>query len=520
MARWIQNAQVSVKVAFAPTFAIFCLMVVGGIALMANDRLAHSLSLLGEDKVPRIAAAGQLTQEMAGLSASVNQSLAWEGAGFKAEKIEALDKAILARLGQYSKALEQAEADPSLSDAEKALMAKARSGFADYASNASDALDIKTGMLGNAASYMTTMDDSYATVKKALDDLVAHQSSLAQTASDDGRRLAAANQWAIGAGILVAVLATLVISALMSRLIVRPLTDASRVADAVAQGDLSVRPAEEATADATGRVLAALGSVQSRLSEMVSGIRASAEQVSHTSSEIAQGNADLSVRTENTAAALQEAAASIQELASTIRHGADNARSADSLARDASVVAREGGAVVGDVIATMDEISAQAKKIGEIIGVIDSIAFQTNILALNAAVEAARAGEQGRGFSVVAAEVRTLAQRSAEAAREIRGLIGASVDSISNGVGKVQQAGSTMNRIVGAIEKVTATVGEISSAADQQAQGIEQVNRTVSEMDRSTQQNAALVEQASAATESLRSQAQTLAAMLARFRTA
>jgi methyl-accepting chemotaxis protein len=520
MIHWIRNAQVSTKVALAPTLAVFCLLTVGAIALFANDRLAQSLSTLGQTQVPRIAAAGHLTQQMAGLSAIVNQSLAWEGAGFKAAKIEALDKAILVRLTEYAQALEEAASAPDLSDVEKGLLKQAREGFKNYADNARDALDIKTGMLGNAASYMTTMDASYESVKQALDGLVANHSSHAQVASDEGQALAKGNQWTIGLGIGLAVLATLAISVLMSRLIGRPLADASRVADAVADGDLSVRPSEIATADATGRLLSALGAVQSRLSDVVSGIRVSAEQVSQASSEIAQGNADLSARTEQTAAALQQTAASIQELALAIRNGADNARSADALAQEASQVAREGGSAVGDVISTMNEISAHAKKIGEIIGVIDSIAFQTNILALNAAVEAARAGEQGRGFSVVASEVRTLAARSAEAAREIRGLIGASVQSIGTGVGKVQQAGLTMTRIVGAIEKVSATVGEISSSADLQAQGVEQVSSAVSEMDRSTQQNAALVEQASAATESLRAQAQTLVTMLAHFRTA
>ena len=520
MIHWIRNAQVSTKVALAPMLAVFCLLTVGAIALFANDRLAHSLLVLGQTQVPRIAAAGHLTQQMAGLNAIVNQSLAWEGAGFKADKIEALDRAILVRLTQYAQALEEAASAPDLSDVEKGLLKQAREGFKNYADNARDALDIKTGMLGNAASYMTTMDDSYSSVKQALDGLVANHSSEAKVASDEGQALVKANQWAIGLGIGLAVLATLAISVLMSRLIGRPLADASRVADAVADGDLSVRPFELATADATGRLLSALGAVQSRLSDVVSGIRASAEQVSQASSEIAQGNADLSARTEQTAAALQQTAASIQELALTIRNGADNARSADALAQDASQVAREGGAAVSDVISTMNEISTHAKKIGEIIGVIDSIAFQTNILALNAAVEAARAGEQGRGFSVVASEVRTLAARSAEAAREIRGLIGASVQSIGTGVGKVQQAGLTMTRIVSAIEKVSATVGEISSSAGLQAQGVEQVSSAVSEMDRSTQQNAALVEQASAATESLRAQAQTLVTMLARFRTA
>ena len=519
MFHWISNASVGVKVALAPALAVVCLLLVGGLGLFANQRLAHSLATLGEGNVPQIAAAGRLAGQLAGINGSVNQSLAWEGVGFKEDKIKALDGDIVKRLDAYAKALADAVEASSPGEGHEQLVA-AKAGFEKYASSTREALDIKSGMVSNAASFMTTMDAHYAAVKHALDELVALQSGHARERVEQGRSLAAGNQIAICIGTLLALAAAVGVSVLMSRLIVRPLRDAARVANAVAEGDLATRPAMPATADATGRVIAALSTAQMRLSELVSGIRTSADQVSQASSEIAQGNADLSTRTENTAAALQQTAASIEELATTIRHGADNARTADSLARDASNVARQGGQVVGDVIATMDEINSQAKKIGEIIGVIDGIAFQTNILALNAAVEAARAGEQGRGFSVVASEVRTLAQRSAEAAREIRTLIGASVERIDAGVGKVQVAGQTMTRIVGAIERVSTTVGEISSAASQQAQGIEQVSQAVSEMDRNTQQNAALVEQATAATESLRTQAQTLASMLARFRTA
>jgi methyl-accepting chemotaxis protein len=515
----ISNASVGVKVALAPVLAIVCMLLVGGLGLFANHRLAVSLGTLGEANVPQIAIAGQLAQEIASINGSVNQSLAWEGVGIKEDKIKALDQDIVKRLDAYSKAL-SAAIESSVEGSGREQLAAAKASFDRYAKSTREALDIKSGMVSNAASYMTTMDVHYAAVKKALNELVTLQSEHARGRVEQGRALAGSNQMAIGAGVLLALVAAVGISLLMSRVIVRPLVDAARVANAVAEGDLATRPLEPASADATGRVIAALATAQSRLSEVVAGIRSSADQVSQASSEIAQGNADLSTRTENTAAALQQTAASIEELATTIRHGADNARAADTLARDASDVARQGGQVVSDVIATMDEINAQAKKIGEIIGVIDGIAFQTNILALNAAVEAARAGEQGRGFSVVASEVRTLAQRSADAAREIRSLIGSSVERIDAGVGKVQLAGQTMTRIVGAIERVSTTVGEISSAATQQAQGIEQVSQAVSEMDRNTQQNAALVEQASAATESLRKQAKTLASTLARFRTA
>jgi methyl-accepting chemotaxis protein len=255
------------------------------------------------------------------------------------------------------------------------------------------------------------------------------------------------------------------------------------------------------------------------LHDLVDGIRRTAETISTASSEIAAGNSDLSTRTEAAAGSLQRAATSVQELVASLRQGAADADAARQQAVDAAQFAREGGTVVEAVVDTMARINNQAQRIGDIIGTIDGIAFQTNILALNAAVEAARAGEQGRGFAVVAGEVRTLAHRSAEAAREIRTLISSSVEQIEVGSTKVALAGQAMNRIVNAIEKVASSAEQISMSTAHQATGIARVNETVAEMDRSTQQNAAMVEQASAATESLRNQSQGLVSMLGSFQT-
>ncbi|WP_310564006.1 Cache 3/Cache 2 fusion domain-containing protein [Hydrogenophaga sp.] len=304
---------------------------------------------------------------------------------------------------------------------------------------------------------------------------------------------------------------------LIRRNVSAPLGELSRTVTAVAQGDLSHAFATERR-DEIGRLVREVEGMRQRFVDMMRELRTAADNIGVASSEIASGNHDLSARTEQTASSLQQTAASMEELTATVRTSADSARQANQLAASASEIAVRGGEVVNQVVATMQEIHHSSQKINDIIGTIDGIAFQTNILALNAAVEAARAGEQGRGFAVVASEVRNLAQRSAEAAKEIKGLIGTSVDKVDVGTRLVADAGQTMSEIVGSIQRVSDIVGEITAAAGEQSDGIGQVNVAVSQLDQMTQQNAALVEESAAAAQSLKDQAARLAQVMSVFR--
>ncbi|NUT59902.1 methyl-accepting chemotaxis protein [Herbaspirillum sp. C9C3] len=318
---------------------------------------------------------------------------------------------------------------------------------------------------------------------------------------------------------VAAVLAAILLGYLMARSIIKPLNEAVRVAENVAAGDLTTR-IEPHSRDETGQLMAALRKMNDNLVDIVTGVRRSTDSIATASGEIASGNMDLSSRTEQQAGSLEETASAMEEMTSTVRQNADNARQANQLAATASQVALQGGEIVGRVVTTMEEINQSSRKIVDIIGVIDGIAFQTNILALNAAVEAARAGEQGRGFAVVASEVRSLAQRSAAAAKEIKGLISDSVAKVEGGSLLVAEAGHTMEQVVSSVRSVTDIVGEISAASVEQSTGIEEINRAVGQMDQSTQQNAALVEQAAAAAGALQEQAATLASAISIFRLA
>ena len=311
--------------------------------------------------------------------------------------------------------------------------------------------------------------------------------------------------FSIGLGVILAI----IIGMMLIRAIIRPLDEAIAIANAVASGDLTSRIDTQSTNE-TGKLLLALKQMNDNLVDLVGKVRTGTDSISTASGEIASGNADLSQRTEQQASSLEETASSMEELTSTVKQNADNARQANQLAVGASDVAVKGGGVVSQVVTTMSSINESSKKIVDIISVIDGIAFQTNILALNAAVEAARAGEQGRGFAVVATEVRTLAQRSAAAAKEIKELIGDSVDKVEDGTRLVDEAGTTMDEIVNAVKRVTDIMSEISAASQEQSSGIEQVNQAVTQMDEVTQQNAALVEEAAAAAESMREQSHSL----------
>ena len=326
---------------------------------------------------------------------------------------------------------------------------------------------------------------------------------------------ALARYWLLGTLALVVLIAAGV-GLTMTRAITTPVATAVKLAQDVAAGRLT-SVIHNQRRDEMGLLLNALEDMRRQLASVVQDVRSNAQGVALASGEIAQGNADLSSRTESQASALEQTAASMEQLGSTVRQNADNAQTANQLAKSASDVAGRGGAVVAQVVDTMKGINESSRQIADIIGVIDSIAFQTNILALNAAVEAARAGEQGRGFAVVAGEVRTLAQRSAEAAKEIKQLIGASVERVEQGSELVDKAGATMEEIVTAISRVTDIMGEISAASREQSQGVAQVGEAVTQMDQATQQNAALVEESAAAADALQRQARALVDSVAIF---
>jgi methyl-accepting chemotaxis protein len=329
----------------------------------------------------------------------------------------------------------------------------------------------------------------------------------------------ASTRWAVIGLVLAALVVGMVLALLITRSITVPIVQAVAVAETVAAGDLS-SDVKSGGSDETGQLLAALKKMNDSLAGIVGQVRNSSDSIATGSTQIATGNADLSQRTEEQASNLQQTAASMEQLTATVRQNADTARQATQLAGGASAAAAQGGDVVQQVVLTMGEITASSRRIADIIGTIDGIAFQTNILALNAAVEAARAGEQGRGFAVVAAEVRSLAQRSAAAAKEIKQLIGESVEKVENGSRLVNAAGSSMGEIVSQVQRVNDLISEISAASVEQSSGIGQIGDAVAQLDQVTQQNAALVEESAAAAESLRHQAAQLAQTVAVFKLA
>ena len=394
----------------------------------------------------------------------------------------------------------------------------------DYNAQATAAQDelmrrLQAGETEHAAAYLkNTYRPLLVEYRKALDGQIAMQKRLAARAVADAEATYA-NTLRLMMGLSAAILALAAFIAWrITASITAPVARALAVAETVAAGDLTSH-IEVTTRDELGQLLHALRKMNDSLLSTVSTVRSGTEMIATASAQVAAGSLDLSSRTEEQASALEETASSMEELTSTVKQNADNARQANVLAGVASEVAERGGKVVRQVVGTMDAINDASKRIGDIIGVIDGIAFQTNILALNAAVEAARAGEQGRGFAVVAAEVRSLAQRSAAAAKDIKLLIDDSTGKVGDGSRLVGEAGDTMREIVDSIRRVTDLMGEISAASGEQSAGIEQINAAVAQMDQVTQQNAALVEETSAAADAMRSQAAKLAEAVAVFRT-
>ncbi|HEY4068754.1 MAG TPA: methyl-accepting chemotaxis protein [Burkholderiaceae bacterium] len=391
--------------------------------------------------------------------------------------------------------------------------------LAKYGKSADNAIDLATVDANTGVAALQNSDADYAAMNKLLNEVIARVSLRATEVNAQLEHSAALASWGLAALGLFVALAAIAFSWATQRRIVGNINIAVSASAEVASGRLDVRP-DSADSDEVGDLLRALGAMVGQLSNSLQTVRQAAESIGTASAEIATGNQDLSVRTEQTASNLQQAASSMEQITGTVKQSADSARTANQFAASAADVAVRGGAVVAEVVATMGDINASSKKISEIIGVIDGIAFQTNILALNAAVEAARAGEQGRGFAVVASEVRSLAQRSAEAAKEIKSLIGASVEKVEGGSRLVASAGQTMGEIVSSVKRVSDIIREITDASADQSEGIGQINGSVIQLDQMTQQNAALVEESAAAAESLKEQANRLSMVVSAFRLA
>jgi methyl-accepting chemotaxis protein len=403
--------------------------------------------------------------------------------------------------------------------AELALNAEIKKKRADYIELRNRVVKLKTEGQAAEAARLTDSEllgalDAYDASIRAM--VALQQQDIDKTTANIGTQYRSGRVYVL-ALTMFSLVAGAAVAWVLTRSIVGPIGEALLIAETVAAGDLSQEFETERGGD-FGRLLRGMGEMEDTLTDLVTRIKASTDAIAVASRQIAAGNQDLSSRTEQQASSLEETAASMEELTSTVKQNADNARQANQLAVSASEVAVKGGTVVSQVVDTMGSINASSRKIVDIIGVIDGIAFQTNILALNAAVEAARAGEQGKGFAVVASEVRSLAQRSASAAKEIKTLIGDSVEKVEEGSKQVQEAGRTMEEIVGSVRRVTDIMGEITAASQEQTSGIEQINQAITQMDQVTQQNAALVEEASAAAQSLQEQADNLVQAVSTFK--
>lgn len=498
----------------------FILLVVFSIVAVTGFGLMRSASILNEGRMAQSQANEmvQLSTQWVGLSeanAVRNQTLILSSepavsAAFKGP--------IDVTVGQISELQKKLEA-MSLGDEDKAQLAKianlrktviAERGKARAlreSGKVDEGLQLMNAVYMPAmASYLGAQSEFVAMKRKQLQDV---------QADTENRRIN--NLTMLISGLALIVVCILLGTKWLIGSIRQPLHAANTLAARIAQGDLST-PVHTMREDEFGQLLRSLASMNESLGRMVSQIRYSTDNIATASAEIASGNNDLAQRTEQTSSNLQATASSMDALTVTVQHSADNARQASSLAVSASTVAKRGGAVVSQVVQTMQEIDASSKRISDIIGVIDGIAFQTNILALNAAVEAARAGEQGRGFAVVASEVRSLAGRSAEAAREIKALIGTSVERVESGTRLVTDAGQTMEEIVESVQRVADVISEITAAASAQSAGIAEVNQAIGDLDQMTQQNAALVEESAAAAESLRDQADHMKQAVAVFK--
>ncbi len=509
MFNWFDNLRIGTKLLTVLTSVLTFTVLVGGLAVVQLDHVSADARLLANNALPRV-------RLVSALRATVLEMRAVQYAHMLSDS-EDEQKGLKMRINGLADTLAttRKKYEPLVASAQE------RSAYDTFVQRWTDYLTGNERVLSLTGDFGTkAMDGDYRKLFDSMNDSLSailqinDRNADAQVQATE--KTATQTRVVILAAVVIAVAVGLALAFVMARRITASLGEASRSARAVAKGDLT-RNIPRGGNDEVGSLLAALTEMQTGLRELVSTVRKGVESVAEASSEIASGNLDLSNRTEQQSSSLQSTASAIHQMATNIRQNTESASQANELARSASEIAVRGGSAVQEVVVTMEEITGASRKIVDIIGVIDGIAFQTNILALNAAVEAARAGEQGRGFAVVAAEVRLLAQRSATAAKEIKTLIGASVDKVETGAKLVQGAGKTMSEIVGSVQRVSDIISEISLAASAQTSGIDQINEAVTQLDQMTQQNAALVEQSAAAAESLKDQGSRLHVAVAKF---
>ncbi len=509
-------ANVKVGTRLAAGFGIVILLLVGVMALGIN-RLSvvnEASEIIRKQRYPVIRMAFTVNSDISGIAISMRNVVLTENEDVVKRElvnIKAASARITANLDAIGKGLGTEKG--------RALFKSIVDARAPYQKHQNEFISMMTEGRSAMASnlLMLTMEKEQAAYMASVQSLVTLGDKLVEQAGEDSVAAYESGRMLMLALAVAAILFACVFAWLLSRSITRPLKQAVEIARTIASGDLSQK-IEVRSRDEAGQLMLALQEMTASLVGIVDNVRRGTDSIAVSSREIAAGNLDLSARTEQQASSLEETASAMEQLTATVKQNADNARQANQLAVTASGVATQGGQVVAQVVDTMGAIDASSRKIVDIISVIDGIAFQTNILALNAAVEAARAGEQGRGFAVVATEVRSLAQRSAAAAREIKGLIADSVEKVETGGRLVVQAGATMREVVSSVQRVTDIMAEISAASNEQSAGIEQVNQAISQMDQVTQQNAALVEEAAAAAGSMQEQAVNLAGVVGAFR--
>ncbi|WP_114812980.1 methyl-accepting chemotaxis protein [Paraburkholderia kururiensis] len=512
----LNNLGIGARLTMGFGILLALLLAMGGVASLQVSNVYRGTQALAEDWLPSVQTLGDIRAAANGVRRATLRSLLESEAAHKNAQRQAHDEQLTllrTELVQYEKMVSSPE--------EQRLFEAIKQSLADYLTMDDTLLQLSDqGAAGfDRARTLATKDSAAAFTKLA--DFIGQDVALNQKGAQEAATSAGASyrQSLAATGIVIACAVALGIAcaALISRSITRPIRQAVGVAEAVAAGNLTSE-IDVYGRDEIARLLTAMSHMNDKLNEIVTQVRSGSENVATGAAQIASGNADLSQRTEEQAASLEETAATMEEITATIRRNTESAQQGNAVAREASEVAARGGDLVGKVVSAMQDISSSSDRVANIISVIEGVAFQTNILALNAAVEAARAGEQGRGFAVVASEVRTLAQRSASASREIKQLIEASVQTVDAGKSLVDAAGQTMTDVVQSVRRVNDIMAEISAASEEQSRGVEQINQAITQMDEVTQQNAALVEEAAAASRSLEEQSLQLKDSVSVFR--